>query len=361
MARVRLFEPPDLDDVAGLHRLVFGARSSGAPAASERYREYFTQVFLEDAPGGGAVRSLVYEEDDGRVTGFLGVVPRRMTLDGHPVCAAVSSQFIVDPTARKAIVAVQLAKTFLDGPQQLSIADEATDAARRIWEALGGTTALLHSLYWTRPLRPAQLALSFLRNRASLAPLAMAAGLPSRLVDTLATRLPYSHLHQTRPSVEADALECQTCLEHLPAFGRASLRVDYDAPTFAALLTAAARRRPDGRFRAAAIRRGGEVVGWHLYDLGLDGIAEVLQVAAAPSSIGAVLDHLFYSAWREGASAVAGRLDPRFMQVYSDKYCLFHRRGPWVLVHARRPEFVRPFQSGDAFFTRLDGEWCLGF
>jgi hypothetical protein len=35
--------------------------------------------------------------------------------------------------------------------------------------------------------------------------------------------------------------------------------------------------------------------------------------------------------------------------------------GPWVLVHARDPEFVRAFEHGDAFFSRLEGEWCLRF
>ena len=74
-----------------------------------------------------------------------------------------------------------------------------------------------------------------------------------------------------------------------------------------------------------------------------------------------VLDHLFYHAWRQGAVAVTGRLDPRFMQALSDKYCLLHRRGPWVLVKANKPELVRAFETGTAWFSRLDGEWSLRF
>jgi len=30
-------------------------------------------------------------------------------------------------------------------------------------------------------------------------------------------------------------------------------------------------------------------------------------------------------------------------------------------VNARKPEILRSFQSGDALFSRFDGEWCLGF
>jgi hypothetical protein len=74
-----------------------------------------------------------------------------------------------------------------------------------------------------------------------------------------------------------------------------------------------------------------------------------------------VLDHLFAHAAHEGAIALTGRLEPRFLQSLSDKHCVFHMRGPWVLVSARRPELLRPFQSGDTFFSRFDGEWCLGF
>ena len=87
----------------------------------------------------------------------------------------------------------------------------------------------------------------------------------------------------------------------------------------------------------------------------------MLQIAATPSSVHDVLDHLFYQAWRQGALAVTGRLEPRFLQALSDKYCLFHRRGPWMLVSAKKPRLVQSFLNGDAFFSRFDGEWCLGY
>jgi hypothetical protein len=74
-----------------------------------------------------------------------------------------------------------------------------------------------------------------------------------------------------------------------------------------------------------------------------------------------VLRHLFQHAWSQGAVAAIGRMEPRFLQAFSDAYCVFHRRGPWMLVNSRRPELVRSFQTGDASFSRLDGEWCLGF
>jgi hypothetical protein len=70
---------------------------------------------------------------------------------------------------------------------------------------------------------------------------------------------------------------------------------------------------------------------------------------------------MFYDAWARGAFVVHGRLDPRFMQTLSDKYCLFHRRGPWMLINARQPELLQSFYTGAAGFSRLDGEWSFRF
>src|SRR6266581_1163602 len=167
MGHVRPFAESDIPHVAVLHQTVF--RTSDGSREWDRYNAYFRSVYLDNPTRDSDLPSLVYEAN-GRVVGFLGVVPRRMRMGGRRLRAAVSSQFIVDANGRSGIVAVQLARTFLEGPQDLSIADEATDAARKLWEGLGGATALLPSIHWTRPLRPTRLALSFLRNRRTLAP-----------------------------------------------------------------------------------------------------------------------------------------------------------------------------------------------
>ena len=164
-ARVRPFVEADIPQVARLHSAAF--RLDHEPELAE-YGDYFLRVFLDGAATDRNITSLVYQEDDGRIAGFVGVVPRRVTIGGRRYQAAVSSQFVVDPSSHVGLVALRLAKAYLEGPQDLSIADEANDVSRRIWEGLGGTTALLLSLYWTRALRPAQVGLSFARERLSL-------------------------------------------------------------------------------------------------------------------------------------------------------------------------------------------------
>jgi predicted N-acetyltransferase YhbS len=363
MGHVRPFIETDIPSVARLHRTVFNTASRADGASPDAYHAYFSDVFLSNPAQDPRLTSLVYEKDDGSIAGFLGVVPRRVTMNRRQFQAALSSQFIVDPQSRAAMIGVRLAKAFLEGPQDLSISDEASDTSRTIWEGLGGTTALLHSLHWTRPLQPARFALALLRGRPRLAILAVAAGPLAPLIDRIATRLPHSHLYQTKPDVSAVAdLTEQTVLAYLPAFVRSgSLRVEYDEATLRWVLERAQRRRADDTFRAAVIRNDQRIIGWYLFHVDASRIANVLQIVADPAAISDVLDHLFYQAAEQGAVSVTGRLEPRFLQALSDKYCILHRRGPWVLLNARHQELLRSFESGEAMFSRLDGEWCLGF
>jgi len=119
---------------------------------------------------------------------------------------------------------------------------------------------------------------------------------------------------------------------------------------------------PGRELRGVLVRdERGKLLGWYLYYRRGDGTGEVLQLAALPDAARAVLDHLLYDAWEAGVVVLSGRLDPALAQACSDRYCLFSRRGPWVVVHSRDPELVRPFHRGEALFTALEGEWCARF
>jgi hypothetical protein len=356
---VRSFVEGDIPQVAHLHQRVFRPGESVDLAA---YQEYLTRTFLANPAGEGPVSSLVYQEGDGRIVGFIGLVPRILCANGRRCQALVSSQFIVDPASRAGVVALQLAKTYLEGPQDVSIADEANDVSRKLWEGLGGTTALLYSIYWTRPLRPARLAMSFLQQRRGLAPIATAVAPIAAIADVLATRFPGSHFRQTAPAVTAGELCGDTVAAQMPAMcGPTSFRMEYNGRTFQSLLDRAARRGDAGRLLKATVTSGDKLLGWYICYIDHSGVGDVAQLAATPSSIDQVLDRLIHDAWRQGAVALTGRLEPRFMQALSDKYCLFHRRGPWVLIKTRNPDLLEAFQTGNAGFSRFDGEWALRF
>jgi hypothetical protein len=362
MGHIRPFGRDDIPQVARLHQTVFKPQGRTSAAALDSYPPYLSQVFLDNPFCDPCLPSLVYEDDGGRIAGFLGSAPRRMVLHGRRIRAAVSSQFVVDPAGPVGLVAVRLAKAFLEGPQDLSIADDATDASRRIWEGLGGATAPLLSLHWTRPLRPAGLAISLIRHRRGLAPLAALASPVAAVIDALATRLPRSYFYQSPSKVSAADLHVPTVPSSLTDFLDAgTLHVEYDERTFAWLVERAAQARPGGRLQKTILRDGHRILGWCVWHLDREGQANVLQLKALSAAVHDVLDHLFWDTGRQGAIAVTGRLEPRFVQALSDKYCLFHRRGPWMLIHARNPEFLQPFWAGSVSFSRLDGEWALAF
>ena len=57
--------------------------------------------------------------------------------------------------------------------------------------------------------------------------------------------------------------------------------------------------------------------------------------------------------------SLEGRTEPLFFDALSSGGATFRREDPWVLVHASQPRLLAAVQGGDAFITRLDGEWWL--
>src|SRR5206468_12305888 len=110
---VRPFVEADIAQVAELHRRVF--RTGDAPSAEldRRYRAYFRGHFLDNPWYDEEIAPLVYEDTDGSIAGFLGVVPRRMSIRGRPIQAAVSSQCIVDPGRRPTMAAAHPLNTLM--------------------------------------------------------------------------------------------------------------------------------------------------------------------------------------------------------------------------------------------------------
>ncbi len=357
--RIRRFESTDIRTVARLHQRTWPHE---IPRRQEAYDAYFSQVFLNHPDPDSRLSSLVYEDESGRVVGFLGVVPRRLSLRGQTFHAAHCSQFVVDPDGPVGLVAVAIARAFFDGPQDLSIADEAGESARKMWAGFGGTTALLMSLQWMRPLRPAGLALSFLRARPRLAPLATLARPLASATDALVTRVPWRTV-QRRVSIAGHTdLSAADVVERMSEFvDDKTLRVEHDERTFQWLLDRAVQQSGGHRLLTAMVWDGAVLAGWYIASVTPDRVADVVQLVASPSAIDRVLDHLFARAWQEGAVAVSGRVEPRFMQTLSDQHCVFHQRGPSIVIHSRRPELVWALESGRACFSRLDGEWPLRF
>src|SRR5712691_6389509 len=115
---VRPFTKKDIPQVTELSECIFSS-----PGPARNIASYLTEIFCRHPWLDDAMPSLVFDGPDGTVVGCLGVMPRRMSMDGRPIRAAISHTFMVAPEARTTMAAIQLLQAFLAGPQDLSIAE----------------------------------------------------------------------------------------------------------------------------------------------------------------------------------------------------------------------------------------------
>ena len=353
---IRRFVGSDIPHVAQLH-----ARVWPNPACTPSvYDDYFRRVFLANPEADPALPSLVCEDESGRIVGFVGVVPRRLIVGGRRYRATLSSQFIVEPGSEAAFIAVRLMRAYLEGPQDVSIADEATDAGRGLWTGLGGSTAHFLSMYWTRVLRPVRFGASWLRGRQAWSRLGRALAPCAGAADAVVTRIPGTPFRQPRILSRSEALSAATVIAHHGEFCQPSaLQVDHDERSFQWLLDRAALASVNHHPITGVVMGGGRVRGWYIATLDRDGHCDVVHLAAARTAAREVLDHLFDHAWQRGACSVTGRGDVRFVPALSAASCVFYQRGYWMLVNTAAIDVLRAFESGSVCFSRLEGEWAL--
>jgi Acetyltransferase (GNAT) domain len=358
---VRPFVDTDVPEVADLHRRVFHPPGpAGNGSWSNAYRRYFSDVFLNQAFCDGRIPSLVYEHD-GRIRGFLGVMPRRMCFNGRPVLMAVCSQFAVD-AGERGQAGLRMLKRCLAGPQDLTITDEASDATRQMWEWCGGERVLPHSMRWIRLLRPVQWGLSMLARHRSLRVVAGALAADARMIDGLIAKLAPVAFRPMPVRGHCHELDEETFLEGLREIAVVrSLRPCYDAES-ARWMFDRARMPSAGPVRRLVVRRdNGAIAGWFVYHTTAERVADVLQIAARPEAIADVLDHVLNDAATNRAIAVSGRLEPHLMPALATRRAFLDRGNHWTLLHASDPQVRYAVQAGDSFLTRLEGEWCLRF
>src|SRR5258705_26503 len=156
MATVRNFVEDDIPAVAALFERAYPDQHWASAAAREAY---FREILFDNPWRDLDLPSWVAEEN-GRMAGFAGVMPRRMVFRGRPIRVAVGCQFMVDPNRRHGLTALQLARAALSGSQDQFIADGANDLSRQMWAGLGGAAPLLYHLHLARPLPPARFDLA---------------------------------------------------------------------------------------------------------------------------------------------------------------------------------------------------------
>jgi hypothetical protein len=358
---VRPLIEDDIPQVANLYWTVLRSRKLPVPPALEcKLRElYFTNPWIDST-----LPSLVYDAGAGKVVGFLGVISRRMSVRGKSIRIALGGNFVVRPDSRTSLAGIHLLATYMAGGQDISQTDSANDLSRALLKRLGFKTILPFSVHWVRPLRPAHYAvyaISRSAGRAASATLRAVAKPLSSVVDGMAARFSSNPFRQIEPRLQAAELDVETLLRCLAEFrGGCSLWPEYDVNSLNWLLTFMERMKAYGELRKVALHDGsGKIVGWYIYFRKSGAVGEVVQIGGARQFIKEILDHLFHDAWIHGAVAVHGVVDTRLMDDFSEKNCIFTCRGGWMLAYSRKSDLVDLLDSGDAFLSRLDGEWCL--
>jgi len=358
LAGIRPLEERDISQVAALHQSVFEIPST--PDIHDRYRSYLRDKFLEPARQGG-FPSLVFEDENARIMGFVAVATRKFVMGGQVVRAAVSSQFVVHKDARSNLVAVALLRHFLRGPQDCSFTDEANAASQSLWEKMGGSAVPMYSMHWIALLRPASLLVGKARER--IGRLAGLAAPVANLMDAAAAKIPYRWRPRPQPGLQMEPLSTKALADFMrEPLDDALLRPSYEVCCLDRLLNDASQKTWHGTLERIMLRaRDGKAAGWYLYYANRNGIGEVLQVGFRNEYKNEVIGHLFHHAASHGVAALAGRLEPHFSHALADRCCLLSPRKYAMLVHSKDPHIVNVIQSGKAFISRLEGEWCLRF
>jgi hypothetical protein len=359
MTGIRPLRREDLPAVCALYERVVRSGSSDPPVALPHY---FERTFLDHPWADDEQPSLVYEDADGVIVGFLGCHARRVRLDGRLLRMACGGQLVAAPDARHPGVGALLTRRFLAGPQDITITDGATDYMRRIWTGFGGQTVVGASIGWLKALRPAAAAAAVATRRGHPVlgkGLRLAAPAADAAARWALRRSERSAPHTPRTTVEI--LTADMLVEQVGVAAR-NLRFypDYDVAFVKWLFTELAVVHVRGVPVRHLVRDdGGKVLGWYVYYLTDHGIAEVLQVAAPTGGMSAVLDHLLWHADTHGAAAVRGRVEPALIGELRFRGCVLTST-EYSLVHAEDPSLLAVLSSPLALLSRLDGEWWMG-
>ncbi|HEY3219865.1 MAG TPA: hypothetical protein VGJ80_03970 [Gemmatimonadales bacterium] len=354
METIRAFRREDIPQVAALFETAF-VTGKTVPAGLDTY---FERVFFESPLYDEALPSFVHLDANGSIVGFVGVQPRRLHWRGRPLRAAVATKLMASPAAGP-LAAVRLMSRVFAGPQDLVLSDLSNDAGRRIWEGLGGVTSLLYSLQWQRPVRPVRHSLAWLRARGvpgvithSLQPLGSVA-------DALMARVGSGRVRPNGTEYSVEDLPLDVLAARLPDLvGGRALRPEYDERSLQWLLRVAHQNEPHRVLRRRLVCDARhDAAGWFLYLLERGGVGEVIQLVARKGAADVVFQALLADAWSSGVAMLSGRMEPGMVREMSARHCYFRQVDHWTLVHAKHPDIRDAILGGNAFLSRLEGEW----
>jgi hypothetical protein len=353
MSEVRPMTADEIPQIAELYRFVDNSDWRIPPAEVPLW---FERTLLSDPWADPEIPTLVHVEDSGEITAFIASHVRRMRFDDRTIRLAAGGPLIVHPKARNRAVGPRLWRQYIDGPQELTTTDGASDEMRQIFELIGGQMLHPSSMAWARVFRP----FSFLGNRVLDARRkALGAHVWPALDHLAAKTVPY-FAEPNADGAITELLTPQLLLEHLPVVTR-SLRLfpDYDEPYLNWLFAELHHNRTWGTPVRRFVRdRQGRALGWYVYYLLAGEGCQVVHIANSDRHADDVLEALFADISEHDGAGAQGRVEPRLLSALAQRGALF-RFSARSLVHSKEPELLAVLAAGRALLTRLEGDWWM--
>ncbi len=349
MATIRPLERDDLPAVSALMSAHLGGWESDARVLDE--------TLLSHPWADPETPSLVAEDEDGALVGFIGAQPRRLWVEGKSLRGICCSHLVVDPASRGGAMGALLLGGLLKGEQDLTWSDSADDIVARMWTTFGGRIDHARAydwLYVLKPLRWTRQALGAVARRRLERESFPVAALP---IHAAGRRL-VPRAHPAPPAdVVSEEASAEALVEHLAATSRrVKLRLDYDQRTLD--YTFGLVEAQLGGLVRRLVRHKGRPIGWYAYLLRPGDVSRVLHLAAPPGEAEAVFAELAQHAQAAGSAALAGRFEPHLEAPLRLRLAVlgFARR---AIIHTRHPEIDALLSSAASLLTRLDGEWYV--
>lgn len=356
-AVVRELRVEDLPAVASLFVRTF-RRKSRAAAPSGDLIDHLKQIYFDNPWFDPDICSKVFVDDAGSVQGFIGVNVQRMVLADRPIRAAFAGSLVVADPARYPLAGARLLRSFLSGPQDLSVTETANATAMGMWQKLAIPVETDYSLNWFRVMRPASALVSILERRSSLARLLLPL---AKLADAGFGALTG---HALRPIADKSPKRLQFTQTDRETFNEAALvlsqryrlRPDWDRPTLDWFSRQAASKRNFGTpcYRLGRDAKGNLVAAYAYFRQPHD-LAWMLQSFVEKERAGDLIDDMMVDAYEFGCSAIRGTAQPWLNNALVTRKTLFYSR-VFFLADARDKSLLEPIRAGEALVSGLAGE-----
>lgn len=354
MSDIRQLTRADIPAVAALFTKTFRGSAKPPPGS---LGDYLAEVFLDHPERDPEIVSRVHVDDGGRVTGFVGVFPARLTLEGRTLRAAIAGSLMVEDRAADPLAGARLVRALVKGPQDVALSETTNLLSQALWERAGGKAVPLYSLDWFRLLRPAGALVSLAAELASpaglLAPFA-------RLGDLALKPLTARKLKPEAPppsvAVESDPDDAALAAALTELARGSALHPAWTDATLRWLLRHAAEKSRYGACHRGIVRdRKGAVAGAWIFHGDAGRTGRVLQLLARPRDAEVVVDCLFHAADALRLAALRGRVTPPLANALLKRQCFYSHRASTV-YHTADPDIARAIEAGDALVTGLAAE-----